>query len=75
MHISMLSWGRRRLGISRRLLGTFDHFSGLCNTILLKLSDCFNDPQMHCSRAFEQKISAKLKCRSYAWPPPSLTGA
>ena len=41
--------GRQRGGFDNNCLcsvGSFDHFSALCNKILLKFSDLFDHPQM-----------------------------
>ena len=53
----------------RSVVGTFDCFNGLSSNILLTFSCYFDDPQMPCGRAFEQKLSAQFKCTAYAWPP------
>ena len=72
----MLSrWGERP-GIGggldsshRPVVGTFDRFNGLSSNILLTFSCYFDDPQMSCGRAFDQKLSAQFKCPAYARPP------
>ena len=58
------------LGGHRSVVGTFDCFNGLSSNILLTFSCYFDNPQMPCSRAFEQKLSAQFKCPAYARPPP-----
>ena len=54
----------------RPVVGTFDHFNGLSSNILLTFSCYFDNQQMPCSGAFEQKLSAQFKCPAYARPPP-----
>ena len=69
MHLSMLScWGgeaRKGGGFDsshRPVVGTFDRFNGLSSNILLTFSCYFDNPQMPCGGAFEQKLSAQFKC-------------
>ena len=80
MHLSMLScWGGGgggRPGIGggfdssyRPVLGTFDRFNGFSSNILVTFSCSFGNPQMPWGVAFEQKLSAQLKCPAYARPP------
>ena len=78
MHLSMLScWGGRPdIGggfdsSHRPVVGTFDRFNGLSSNILLTFSRYFDNPQMPCGGAFEQKRSAQFKCPAYARPPPT----
>ena len=42
----------------------------ISNKILLTFSCYFDNPQMPCAGAFEQKLSAQFKCPAYARPPP-----
>ena len=77
MHLSMLSRLGGRPGIGggfdsshRPVVGTFDRFNGLSSNILLTFSCYFDNPQMPCGGAFEQKRSARFKCPAYARPPP-----
>ena len=63
--------GHRGGGIDsslRPVVGTFDRFNGLSSNILLTSSCYFDNLQMPCSGAFEQKLSAQFKCPP---PPPS----
>ena len=53
------------------VVGTFDRFNGLSSNILVTFSCYFDNPQMPWGGAFEQQLSAQLKCPAYAWPPPS----
>ena len=55
----------------RPVVGTFDRFNGLSSNILLTFSCYFDNPEMLCGGAFEQKLSAQFKCPAYARPPPS----
>ena len=59
----------------RPVVMTFDRFYGLCSNSLLTFSCSFDNPQMPCGGAFEEKHSAQFKCSAYARPPPdsSLT--
>ena len=78
MHLSMLScWGGGRPGIGggfdsnhRPVVGTFDHFNSLSSNILLTFSCYFDNPQMPCGGAFEQKHSVWFKWPAYARRPP-----
>ena len=51
------------------VLGTFDRFNGLFSNILLTFSCYFDNPKMPWGGAFEQKLSAQVKCPAYARPP------
>ena len=59
----------------RPVVGTSDRFNGLSRNILLTFSCYFDDPQMPCGRAFEQKLSAQFNwmprlCPASPPPPP-----
>ena len=54
----------------RPVVGTFDRFNGLSSNILLTFSCYFDNPQMPCGGAFENKLSAQFKCPAYAGLPP-----
>ena len=55
----------------RPVVGTFDRFNGFCtcSNILLTFSCYFDNPKMPWGGAFEQKLSAQVKCPAYARPP------
>ena len=62
INVKLLGW---RPGIGggfdsshRPVGGAFDRFNGLSSNILLTFSCYFDDPQVPCGRAFEQKLSA-----------------
>ena len=83
MHLSMLAaggggGGGGRPGIGggfdsshRPVVGTFDRFNGLSSNILSTFSCYFDNPQMPCGGAFEQKLSAQFKCPPMPGLPPS----
>ena len=75
INVKPLGGGRPGIGggfdsSHRPVLGTFDRFNGLSSNILLTFSCYFDNPQMSCGRAFEQKLSAEFKCPAYAGLSP-----